>query len=186
MTFKPEDLPADGTDDHEELVGCDCHAPGGCGFPDSRKPDPLLPNNERKGWSHMKQGTKIALGILAVVLVAALLVGVYFLFGPKTTAGQKNVTITVVASDGAKTEYSVKTDAEFLKGAMDDAEGLTYSGTESDYGMMVDTINGMRADYSQDGAYWAFYINGEYCNYGIETQPVADGDAFSIEYTPAE
>ena len=150
------------------------------------RPDLLLPNNERKGWSHMKQGTKIALGVLAVVLVAALLVGVYFLFGPKTTAGQKNVTITVVASDGTKTEYSVKTDAEYLKGAMDDAKGLTYSGTESDYGMMVDTVNGMRADYSLDGAYWAFYINGEYCNFGIESQPVADGDAFSIEYTLAE
>ncbi len=186
MTFKPEDLPWDGTDDHEELVGCDCHAPGGSGFPDSREAGLLLPNAERKGWSHMKQGTKIALGILAVVLVAALLVGAYALFGPKGTDGKKTVTITVVASDGAKTEYSVKTEAEFLKGAMDEAEGLTYSGTDSDYGMMVDTVNGERADYAQDGAYWAFYVNGEYCNYGIETQPVADGDAFSIEYTPAE
>ena len=40
------------------------------------------------------------LRIILCSLVAALLVGVYFLFGPKTTAGQKNVTITVVASDG--------------------------------------------------------------------------------------
>lgn len=134
----------------------------------------------------MKQGTKIALGIAAVVLVAAILVGVYALFGPKGSEGTKNVTITVVASDGAKTEYSVKTDAEFLKGAMDQAEGLSYSGTESDYGLMVDTVNGERADYTLDGAYWAFYVNGEYCNYGIETQPVADGDAFIIQYTPAE
>ena len=29
------------------------------------------------------------------------------------------------------------------------------------------------------------YINGEYCNYGISEQPVADGDVFKIEYTPA-
>ena len=66
---------------------------------------------------------------------------------------------------------------------MEEAEGLTFSGTESEYGMMVDTVNGERADYNQDGAYWSFYINGEYCNYGIDTQPVADKDAFSICYT---
>ena len=147
------------------------------------RPDPLLPNNERKGWSQMKQGTKIALGILAVVLVAALLVGVYFLFGPKTTAGQKNVTITVVASDGTKTEYSVKTDAEYLKGAMDDAKGLTYSGTESDYGMMVDTVNGMRADYSLDGAYWAFYINGDFAMTGVNDTDIEDGGNYALVYT---
>ena len=134
----------------------------------------------------MKKGTKIALGVLCVVLVVALLAGVYVLFGPKGIAGTKNITITVVASDGAKTEYKVKTDAEFLKEAMDGAEGLSYGGTESEFGMMVDTVNGERADYMLDGAYWAFYVNGEYCSYGIETQPVTDGDAFSIEYTPAE
>jgi len=52
--------------------------------------------------------------------------------------------------------------------------------------MMVDTINGLRADYTADKAYWSFYINGEYCNFGIDQQPIADGDQFKIEYTAAE
>ena len=51
--------------------------------------------------------------------------------------------------------------------------------------MMVDTVNGVRADYEADGAYWSFCVNGEYCNYGIDTQPVEDGDVFSIVYTSA-
>ena len=44
-------------------------------------------------------------------------------------------------------------------------------------------VNGVKADYTADGAYWAFFVNGEYCNYGIEEQPVLDGDVFSIVYT---
>ena len=31
-------------------------------------------------------------------------------------------------------------------------------------------------------AYWGFYINGEYCSYGIDSQPVSDGDIFEIVY----
>jgi len=66
---------------------------------------------------------------------------------------------------------------------MDEAEGLTYSGTEGAYGLMIDTVNGETADYSVDASYWSFNVNGEYCNYGIDQQPVNDGDAFSIVYT---
>jgi len=80
----------------------------------------------------------------------------------------------------------VQTDAEYLRQVMDEAEGLTYGGADSEYGIMIDSINGVRADYTLDGAYWSFYVNGEYCNYGIDTQPVADGDVFKIEYTLAE
>lgn len=97
--------------------------------------------------------------------------------------GSKSVTIDVVNKAEEKTSYQVNTDAECLRQAMEEAEGLTFSGTESEYGMMVETVNGETADYNKDKAYWAFYINGEYCMYGIDSQPVADGDAFSIVYT---
>ena len=51
---------------------------------------------------------------------------------------------------------------------------------------MVDTVNGLRADYEADGAYWYFYVNGEACMNGVSTEPVHDGDAFEIVYTKAE
>lgn len=71
---------------------------------------------------------------------------------------------------------------------MDEAkeEGLTYSGTDGDYGLMVDTVNDEKAVFEEDGAYWGFFVNGEYCNYGIAEQPVADGDEFEIVYTVGE
>ena len=114
-----------------------------------------------------------------------LLAVVYSVFREKPVEGSKSVTIEVTGLESEKTEYTLKTDAEYLRQAMEEAEtdGLTFSGQESEYGMMVDTVNGLTADYNADGAYWSFYVNGEYCNYGIETQPVEDGDVFSIVYT---
>ena len=126
---------------------------------------------------------KKALAAAALVLLAVALAAVYAAFGAKPVAGSKNVTISVVNSKAETTTYTLKTDAEYLRQAMDEAEGLTYSGTEGAYGLMIDTVNGETADYSVDASYWSFNVNGEYCNYGIDQQPVNDGDAFSIVYT---
>ena len=130
-----------------------------------------------------KSSRKIVLGVGALALVIVLLAVVYSVFREKPVEGSKSVTIEVTGLESEKTEYKLKTDAEYLRQAMEEAEGLTFSGQESEYGMMVDTVNGLTADYNVDGAYWSFYVNGEYCNYGIETQPVEDGDVFSIVYT---
>ena len=130
-----------------------------------------------------KQTTKIV-AIVAVVLIAAMAFA-YLLLKPEAAEGAKNITIEVVDAGGASTTYSLSTDALYLEQAMNEAAGLEWSGTESTYGMTVDTVGGVRADYTLDGAYWAFYVNGEYCNYGISEQPVNDGDAFSIVYTEA-
>ena len=99
--------------------------------------------------------------------------------------GSKNIVIEVKDSEGKVTTYEVITDAEFLRQAMDEAEGLTYEGTDSEYGMMVEVVNGEQAIYAEDNAYWAFYVNGEYGNYGVDSQPVTDGDTYSIVYEAA-
>ena len=135
-----------------------------------------------------KQNKKVILGVVAFLAVVVLLGAVYFFTRPETSKGAKEVEITVVNKDGEKTEYQIDTDAEYLQQVMDEAkeEGLTYSGTEGEFGLMVDTVNGEKAVYEENGAYWGFTVNGEYCNYGIAEQPVADGDEFEIVYTLSE
>lgn len=129
----------------------------------------------------MKKKILIGAGAL-VALIAAFLI-IWFNFREKPIEGTKEVTIEVVDSKGKSTVYELKTDALYLKEAMDEAKGLKYSGTESEYGLMVEVVNDETAIFTQNGAYWSFYVNGEYCNYGIESQPVEDGDAFQIIYT---
>lgn len=126
---------------------------------------------------------KVLLGIAGVIALIAVLAVMYVMFRPIPAEGSKSITIEVVGKDGRSEEYKLRTDAEYLRQAMEDADGLTFSGTESEYGMMVETVNGTTADYNVDKSYWSFYVNGEYCNYGIDTQPVMDGDQFSIVYT---
>ena len=124
--------------------------------------------------------------VVALVVLVALIVGgifVYSKFGPQTQKGEKHITIEVIDKDKKSIVYELDTDAEVLQEAMDEAEDLTYSGTESEYGLMVNTVNGLTADYSVDASYWGFYVNGAYCNYGISEQPVVDGDEFQIIYT---
>ncbi len=121
--------------------------------------------------------------LLIPIALVAVLVTVMLVFSPKGEKGSKTITISVVDSKKQTVTYTTKTDAEFLRQVMEETEGLTFSGNESEYGLMVTVVNGETADFNVDGSYWAFYINDEYCNYGIDSQPVTDGDSFKIEYT---
>ena len=126
----------------------------------------------------LKNKKTIMLAALVIVLVAALAV-VALVFGPEITKGEKAITIEVVGKDGKSTVYELDTDAEYLVDAMNEAEGLTYEAADG----YINTVNGVTADYSVDMSYWAIYVNGEYGMYGINDQPVADGDTFKLEYT---
>lgn len=123
--------------------------------------------------------------IVLVVLVAAMAVA-YVSFSEKPTQGEKQVTIEVIMADETSSLYEVLTDGEYLIDAMNEADGLTFEGVEGQYGVSISHINGVRADYVLDGAYWAFFVKEEYCNYGVSEQPIEDGDEFRIVYTLAE
>ena len=131
----------------------------------------------------MKKNVSRILAAAALALLFAALALVYVTFGEKAVAGSKAITISVVNSAGEETAYSLKTDAQYLAQAMDEAEGLTYEAAEGPYGLVIESVNGERAVYSESGAYWGFFVNGQYCNYGVSQQPVEDGDAFVIAYT---
>lgn len=137
----------------------------------------MAENQEKK-----QSNKKVIIGVAALIAVAAVLAVVFFVFREKPVQGHKSITIEVIDNTQNSTLYEVHTDAEYLRQAMEEAKGLEFSGTESEYGLMVETVNGVTPDYSVDGAYWSFYVNGDYCNYGVDSQPVEDGDAFVIKY----
>ena len=126
-----------------------------------------------------------AAALIALVVIFFL---VYRQFAPKPQAGTKQVSVEVVDKDGASKKYETSTDAEFLSGVMDELAASTdfsYEGDSTEYGLMITHVNGLRADYAEDGAYWAIYVNGAYGEYGADSQPVAEGDAYSFVYESA-
>ena len=118
--------------------------------------------------------------------VAALLVTVMVMglaaCGKDADDGKMSITVEVKDADGNVSAYTGKTDAENLYDAITDVEGVTLDGYESDYGFYITAVNGITADFETDGAYWSIYVNGEYGAYGVESQPVADGDTYTFAY----
>ena len=133
----------------------------------------------------MKKNKKIIISAVVVVALIAVLLCVYAVFKPKTSEGTKSYTVNVVDDEGVTTTYTGKTDAEYLSELMDELveEGnFSYDGDSSEYGLYITTINDVIAEYATNGAYWSIYVNGEYGQYGAQSQPVADGDEFSFVY----
>ena len=128
---------------------------------------------------------KIITVVVGLLVAALAMFGVWRTFAPKAAGGEKQVVVHVIDDAGADTSYAEKTDAEYLSEVMDElAEkfDFSYEGATSEYGLFIDTINGVKADYDKDGAYWAIYVNDEYGQYGADSQPVADGDVYKFVY----
>ena len=124
---------------------------------------------------------KVWLGLTALVLVAALMLGVYLGTRPDTAEGMKTISVTVVHKDGAEKVFSYSTEAEYL-GTVLLAESL-IEGEEGAYGLMITAVDGEIADWNVDQSYWALYIGEDYATTGVDTTPVTDGGDYSLVYT---
>ena len=109
--------------------------------------------------------------LLALVMVFALTA-----CGAKEEAPAADaVSFKVVVTDleGNETAFEYTSSATSVGEALV-TEGL-IEGHETEYGLYIDTVNGITADWDNDQTYWAFYINGEYATTGIDgTEIVAD------------
>ena len=126
---------------------------------------------------------KIFLTLIAVVAIVSVFIFAYKTYAPQATQGSKNITIEVVSADQTTKTYEVSTDAEYLEEAFAVTEGLEITNEEGPYGMTIAAVNGERADFEKDGAYWSIMVNGEYGMYGASEQVVNDGDVFQLVYT---
>ena len=120
---------------------------------------------------------KTILGIVALVLVVALLGGLYYVNRPQTSSGSKAFTLVVVHSDGTEKTFDLNTDREFLGDALRDEKLI-----EGVDGMIL-ICDGEEASWEKDNAYWAFYLGEEYATAGADTTPVNGGEFFKLVYT---
>ena len=130
----------------------------------------------------MNKKTWIVVVVLAVVV--ALLAGAYFLTRPQGSADDKSFTLEIVHKDGSSKTLNMKSDAEFL-GECLEAEGI-IEGAEGAYGMYIAKVEGEKAVYEEDNAYWGFYVDGEYAMLGVDQTPIEEGKVYKLEYTPAQ
>ena len=87
--------------------------------------------------------------------------------------GNTQFSFTIIDKEGGETQLEIHTDKETVGDAL--AELGLISGEESEYGLYVQTVNGITVDYDKDGVYWAFYINGEYAPTGVDSTAITEG-----------
>lgn len=124
----------------------------------------------------MKQ-KKIVLAAVAVVVLVALLAGVYAIWGPKAVQGEKTITVQVTAHEPEAESFTITTQAEFLRQALEEIN--LVQGDESEYGLFVKTVNGVTAQESAQ-EWWCFTKGGQDVMTGVDVTPIADGDVFEI------
>lgn len=92
--------------------------------------------------------------------------------------GATEFKLVVTNEEDTKT-FTVKTDEKTVGAALV-ANGVV-EGTEGEYGLYVDTVNGVKADYDKDKTYWAFYINGEYASTGVDSTDIEAGAEYELK-----
>jgi len=126
------------------------------------------------------------LSLLSVVMIAVVTFTGCTEDKPTPESGQNtqvSFTVEVTDSQGTVTLFSFTT-TEATVGAALLAEGF-IEGEVGAFGLMVSHVNGVRADYTEDGAWWKVKINGEDAMVGVDSIPVTEGDTYAFIYTPA-
>lgn len=88
--------------------------------------------------------------------------------------GVKAFLFTVTKADGSQHVFHVSTNKTTVGDAL--CELGLIGGDEDQYGLYVKVVDGVTADYDDDGTYWAFYIDGAYASAGISRTEI-DPDA---------
>ena len=127
--------------------------------------------------------------LLAILLCAVMLLGLAAC-GEKqgeasgTTGGAAvSFTVIVVHKDGSEKTFTYETNEEFVGPVLTEA-GL-LKGNAGPYGLEITEVDGEKAVYSEDGAYWAVYEGEEYALQGIDTTPVKEGQVYKLVWTKA-
>ena len=101
--------------------------------------------------------------------------------GKKAEKLSDPVSFTVIVTDleGNETTFEYTSNAASVGEALV-AEGLVV-GHEASYGLYIDAVNGIAANWDKDQTYWAFYINAEYAQAGVDSTPIVDGETYMLK-----
>ncbi len=139
------------------------------------------------------KNTKILTKVLALALAGLMAVMSLTACGTADTSSDTNsgtsapaqtisITVKVIAADKTEKSLFITTAKKNLGDALLEAGLVTEDEHKSGFYTYID---GVRADYNKDGAWWCFTKGGETVMIGANELEIADGDTFEITNTPA-
>ena len=93
--------------------------------------------------------------------------------------GATEFELEVIAKDKSVT-FTVRTDKTYLADAL--TEHKLISGDEGPYGLYVKYVNGIKADYDENQAYWSLTENGNYVSTGVSYVEITAGAHYEFTY----
>ncbi len=94
--------------------------------------------------------------------------------------GEKTVTVKVVCGENS-VNLTIHTDKETLADALIEHE--LVEGDEGAYGLYVKVVNGVKADYDTDMAYWMLNKYGKMADNGVSQENISGGESYELVYT---
>lgn len=93
--------------------------------------------------------------------------------------GEKALTVDVIAEEKTVT-FTVNTDKDTLGEALLDCELI--AGDKGTYGLYVQFVNGIEADYDKTQTYWGVTKEGESLMTGVDQEKIFDGGKYEFTY----
>lgn len=103
--------------------------------------------------------------------------------GQSFGTGSTVFTLTITDAEGKELHAEIHTDQTIVGEALQEL-GL-IGGEESPTGLYVKTVNGITADYDKSGTYWAFFVNGDYAQTGVDSTEITEGDSYAFQIEQA-
>ena len=94
--------------------------------------------------------------------------------------GAHGFTLEITDADGKTITATVNSDEKTLGAALGKLNVI-----QGENGLYT-TVNGVSYDYNADHAYWAFYVNGEYAQVGMDDTEIVDGTVYKLAVEKAE
>ena len=108
--------------------------------------------------------------LISLLLVMVMVLGLVACGNAEPKATGSSFTVVVADLEGKETTFEYTSDKATVGEALI-AEGL-IEGHETEYGLYVDSVNGVALDWDKDGKYWAFYIGDEYAMEGVDATKI--------------
>ena len=118
---------------------------------------------------------------LSLLLVLAMVFALAACGAKEEAPAADAVSFKVIVTDleGKETTFEYTSSAASVGEALV-AEGL-IEGHKTEYGLYVDSVNGVALDWDKDGKYWAFYIDGEYAMTGVDATEITEGATYAFK-----
>ena len=130
----------------------------------------------------MKNKKTLIAVILLVVLVAAAALVWYFCNPAKdANSFDKTIEVTVTHSDKTQKDFTIKTNEEFLRGALEQEK--LVEGDDGEYGLFITAVDGETANADNEEWWCINGADGQMLPTGVDDTAINDGDSYEIVLT---